>query len=104
LKYLSYAAKKYPDVFKGIMENAEFRKMFVYVDFAYASLISDVKAFRESLLSDLSEKGVKISKSNGDLFIGNTGTTLMEATQDILALEPALSEKELQDIWGWLKK
>jgi hypothetical protein len=47
---------------------------------------------------------VKISKSNGDLFIGNTGTTLMEATQDILALEPALSEKELQDIWGWLKK
>jgi outer membrane lipoprotein-sorting protein len=104
LKYLSYAAKKYPDVFKGIMENTEFRKMFVYVDFAYANLISDVKAFRDSLLSDLSKKGVKISKSNGDLFIGNTGTTLMEATQDILALEPALSEKELQDIWGWLKK
>jgi len=52
LKYLSYAAKKYPDVFKGIMENAEFRKMFVYVDFAYTNLISDVKAFRDSLLSD----------------------------------------------------
>jgi len=103
LTYLQHAKQNNPAIFKAIIQNAEFKKVFKYVDDSYAKLISDFKAFRNQLQADLQKKGVKALKREDNFYIENRGTPWFETQEDIVKLEPELNKKEFQEILTLLK-
>ena len=44
LSYMLYAKEHYPDVYTGLLSNADFRKAFTTIDNIYGGLVSEYRA------------------------------------------------------------
>jgi len=74
LNYLRYAKERHPDVYAGIMGNADFRQAFSAVDAGYQQLLEDYFAAREAIFADLRVAGYEVSEDDEFTRIGKDGS------------------------------
>jgi hypothetical protein len=74
LNYLRYAKAHHPDVYAGIMENADFRRAFSAVDAGYAQLVRDYFAARSEIFAQLGADGCEVSEDDEFTRVSRNGS------------------------------
>lgn len=80
LKYLLYAQRNKPAVYRGIMENGQFAKAFLAVDRASTAFIRDYFAGKETVYESLRKLGFEAREDGRSLILGKDGQTVYYGT------------------------
>ncbi|SRR6056297_1080374 len=67
LKYLLYARDEERSVYRGVMNNTNFKKAFTSLDKAYAALVKDYYRTKETIIPFLNKKGYRVYKQGNYL-------------------------------------
>jgi len=73
LNYLRYAKAHHPDVYAGIMANADFRRAFYTVDAGFTKLVRNYFAAKKPIFAQLRSAGYTVSEDDEYLRIGKNG-------------------------------
>jgi hypothetical protein len=74
LTYLLYAQKNKPEVYQGIINNAEFIEVFMIVNQRYGTLVNEYLTIKKNILKKLQNKGIKVSEDEEWIFMNGEGT------------------------------
>ena len=70
LKYIMYAHEHYPEIYRGIVQNSDFRRAFKSIDENAYSFIAGYFCTKAGLLSDLRREGYAVEEDERYLSIG----------------------------------
>ena len=106
LKYLEYAENVHPEVFKKVMADAQFRKVFGLLDQQYQSLTQHFEQYKKSVFELIERLGYQTREQNIEgqhlLFIGDVGILTYQNIEK--EYQKALQDKALLEIERLLKK
>lgn len=68
LSYLLYAKQKYPNIYRTVMKNEDFKRAFTAIDGNWSKLIADYFNNLDAQIRFLDSKGIKASLWNNDYF------------------------------------
>lgn len=103
LTYLLYAKKNQPRIYEQIINNESFKKVFNYVDTEYGRLISDYIRFRDSLLTELKNSGVRVLEIEGNICIVSRCTRDIQKNEDVTRLQAELNKPEYLEMMRLLR-
>jgi hypothetical protein len=89
LEYLIYAQANYPDVYKAIIANDNFKTAFNAVDATFTSVISEYMANLDRIETIMTARGYSTRQADGYFWIGNTGVGISSDDYDTLMTEMA---------------
>ena len=69
LAYLAYAQKHKPAVYKEIMQNEDFIRVFLHVNRQYGNLVRSYAGIKKNILANLRAKGVKVAEDNEWIYL-----------------------------------
>lgn len=87
LMYLIYAEKNEKEIYEGIMQNAEFKQVFNYVDQAFFQLIADYQSRRAKLLDEFKKQKMSVNIDDDRTWIDGLGTGNFQREYKILMKE-----------------
>jgi hypothetical protein len=87
LLYLIHAEKNEKEIYEDIIQNAEFKQVFNYVDKAFSQLIADYQTRRAKLLDEFEKQKLFVSIDDEMTSIGNYATANFQADYKILMKE-----------------
>ncbi len=103
LTYLLYAKKNQPRIYEQIISNESFKKVFNYVDTEYGKLISGYIRFRDSLLTELKNSGVRVLEMEGNICIVRRCIRDISKSEDVIRLQSELNKKEYLEMMRLIK-
>lgn len=102
LKYLIYAKKNEPEIYKGIMSNKDFIYVFLTIDKMFVALESTYEKNLIRISEKVKANGGSARISDGTFWIGNQGVGLMNKDKETLNKE--LKKEVYSQVMESLKK
>lgn len=100
LKYLIYAEKTHPGIYRDIMDNEGFRKAFAAIDNNFTALNEEYLRSKKDIFEFLKTKGIEAREEGKYLYFKSGNTTMglgnFTDTRDLLARE--LEKTEYRDM------
>ncbi|MBN2080229.1 MAG: hypothetical protein JW838_14765 [Spirochaetes bacterium] len=100
LKYLIYAEKTHPGIYRDIMDNEGFRKAFATIDKNFTALNEEYSRSKTDIFGFLKTKGIEAREEGKYLYFKSGNTTMglgnFTDTRDLLARE--LEKTEYRDM------
>ena len=100
LKYLIYAEKTHPEIYREIMGNEGFRKAFAAIDNNFTALNEEYSRSREGVFRFLKTRGIEAREEGTYLYLKSGNATMgmgnFADTRDLLARE--LEKTEYRDM------
>ena len=87
LRYLMYAEKKYPRIYRGIMENREFRKAYTRIESNINALLERYHSQALEICGIMKGLGLDAKMSGGVLYFGSTSPEIFVDTRVMLLKE-----------------
>ncbi len=104
LRYLIYAEKTHPEIYREIMGNDGFRKAFIAIDANFAALNEEYARSREDIFRFLKTRGIEAREEGKYLYLKSGNATMgmgnFTDTLDLLARE--LAKDEYRDMVAML--
>lgn len=107
LNYLYYAKKHHPDVYKGIVNNKEFRKAYRILESSYAKLIKEYEKDLKKIKKEMAAAGYRMEISDGTVMVYSpqgAGTGIGRFTSDYNKLQKELRKDKYLSIHKKLVK
>ncbi len=101
LKYMIWAKKRHPMVYRSILNNQPFREAYNAIDQGFAQAIEDYFTLRKKILEQLKKKGHKVRETDRYTFINNRGRGNFRKPYNLLKTE--LAKPEYQQMMRVLK-
>ena len=100
MHYLYYAKKKFPSVYKGIMNNTSFKEAFSYIDTRFRKNISTYEKYLQKAVTLLTQKGHVAEVRDGIFWCDHRGTGLFE--EEYKAIMQVLNKSKYKKIYNAL--
>lgn len=101
LKYLQWAQKNHPSVYRDIVNNKSFKAAYKAIDQGFGESIAQYFALRKKILEQLKNKGHQVRETDRYTFIDNRGRGNFKQPYNLLKTE--LAKPEYQRVMRVLK-